>query len=591
MGLRYVMLFISVLGSTVTARGSYANFNASGVTLVGNGPEAGPGSGNVMVNGAPVCDDGWDMSDGAVVCRQLGFFGIERVTSSSYFGSVSSNFAMDDVQCDGSEARLQDCRYNANDNCGGGEGAGVICSTYVGENGTCSDRQFQCADGFCVYLDSKCNGHYECGDRSDEEGCPRPEASTVFQLLLEALVSNSYWRQYIPDNTDTDGDGIISERELQSKFHSYMETVFKMIDQDGDESVSQEELRTPRITQDNIKRGWELAAESYPIKLYYQILDANGNGFIDRADFRLHMCGRSGPGGRRGPRGPCRHRRDEEVWNIVEKYIQIADQNNDKRISFEELRDKASSYLGPIFKILDQNDDGVISLDDLQATTFKLGRNEILDVFGRAFDALDMESKNAIDMMYDLPFVGDLNLDDNFDGKLNLRDIYGAFRRERYIGFELYILAQVSRNLDKNQNGIIHRQEMTEFLDTLFNVTDSNNDGFLSAEDVYTIMQELPMRIDTVHAIKAYFGQLILYFRGEYSNIADKFLVNVDEDENNEMSLEELIGVREDLLTSRSEKYRYRPIRFPEPPRSLRDIYIHPLDILAGILDDPSFHT
>ena len=36
-------------------------------------------------------------------------------------------FAMDDVNCNGREEILQNCKYNSADNCGGGEGAGVIC--------------------------------------------------------------------------------------------------------------------------------------------------------------------------------------------------------------------------------------------------------------------------------------------------------------------------------------------------------------------------------------------------------------------------------------------------------------------------------
>ena len=82
-----------------------------------------------MINGEPVCDVGWDMADGEVVCRQLRYPGIVSVTSQSHFGSVNSTFAMDDVRCNGTERYIQECQYNPNDNCGSGEGAGVICRT------------------------------------------------------------------------------------------------------------------------------------------------------------------------------------------------------------------------------------------------------------------------------------------------------------------------------------------------------------------------------------------------------------------------------------------------------------------------------
>ena len=45
--------------------------------------------GNVMVGGAPVCDDSWGMEDGMVACRDLGYHGVLRVTRESQFGQVN----------------------------------------------------------------------------------------------------------------------------------------------------------------------------------------------------------------------------------------------------------------------------------------------------------------------------------------------------------------------------------------------------------------------------------------------------------------------------------------------------------------------
>ena len=44
------------------------------------------------------------------------------------FGIVHSNFSMDDVRCLGNESSILDCSYNRTHNCGGGEGAGVVCT-------------------------------------------------------------------------------------------------------------------------------------------------------------------------------------------------------------------------------------------------------------------------------------------------------------------------------------------------------------------------------------------------------------------------------------------------------------------------------
>ena len=50
-------------------------------------------------------------------------------TKNSHFGTLeTSSFAMDNVQCTGSEATILDCPHFTVDNCGTSEGAGVICS-------------------------------------------------------------------------------------------------------------------------------------------------------------------------------------------------------------------------------------------------------------------------------------------------------------------------------------------------------------------------------------------------------------------------------------------------------------------------------
>jgi len=85
----------------------------------------------------PVCDDSWDSNDGIVVCRELGYPGLVKVTRESHYGNVSSDwdrsnpndFAADNVRCKGSETRLADCSFDTQDDCSGGEGAGVVCDT------------------------------------------------------------------------------------------------------------------------------------------------------------------------------------------------------------------------------------------------------------------------------------------------------------------------------------------------------------------------------------------------------------------------------------------------------------------------------
>ena len=59
--------------------------------------------------------------------RMLGY-SYGQHTTHSQFGSVSSTFGMDNVQCTGNETSLLDCPHLTVDNCDGTEGAGAICS-------------------------------------------------------------------------------------------------------------------------------------------------------------------------------------------------------------------------------------------------------------------------------------------------------------------------------------------------------------------------------------------------------------------------------------------------------------------------------
>jgi len=76
-----------------------------------------------------VCDDVWDDRDARVVCKQLGFGNSGSAIQN--FPSFVSNVPiwLDDVNCNGFESRLIDCRHNGleNHNCGHHEDAGVTC--------------------------------------------------------------------------------------------------------------------------------------------------------------------------------------------------------------------------------------------------------------------------------------------------------------------------------------------------------------------------------------------------------------------------------------------------------------------------------
>ena len=76
-----------------------------------------------------VCDDGWDLNDATVVCKQMGFSSASAAQHGAHFGQGTGNIILDDVNCSGTENRIIDCQHSGylNHNCGHSEDASVVC--------------------------------------------------------------------------------------------------------------------------------------------------------------------------------------------------------------------------------------------------------------------------------------------------------------------------------------------------------------------------------------------------------------------------------------------------------------------------------
>ena len=110
----------------------YSIFADEGAVRLVNGV-AGPNEGRVEVfhecQWGTVCDDGWDVTDAGVVCRQLGYAGATRAPDFAFFGRGVGPIWYDDVACNGSESNLTECPSTmlGEHNCNHYEDAGATC--------------------------------------------------------------------------------------------------------------------------------------------------------------------------------------------------------------------------------------------------------------------------------------------------------------------------------------------------------------------------------------------------------------------------------------------------------------------------------
>ena len=83
-----------------------------------------------------VCDNGWDITDATVACRQLGFHSAIKSTTRTQFLEGRGAHMLSWVECKGTEKRLADCQHPSwySGLCSHEYGeAGVICRAEPGE--------------------------------------------------------------------------------------------------------------------------------------------------------------------------------------------------------------------------------------------------------------------------------------------------------------------------------------------------------------------------------------------------------------------------------------------------------------------------
>eukprot|EP01084_Bolivina_argentea_P306632 529889_1 len=131
------------------------NTGSNGVRLV-DGPNNLSGRLEVLYNGTwgTVCDDDFDILDAIVACRQLGLsddnLKYARILGNLFaVPSAESKILLDDLNCDGTEGSLGDCKHAGwgVEDCSHSEDISISCDMPCGfPHEISSDQLYACAD-------------------------------------------------------------------------------------------------------------------------------------------------------------------------------------------------------------------------------------------------------------------------------------------------------------------------------------------------------------------------------------------------------------------------------------------------------------
>ncbi|XP_038061175.1 deleted in malignant brain tumors 1 protein-like isoform X2 [Patiria miniata] len=141
----------------------------SSVVRLVNGFKQFEGRVEVFVDGSwgTVCDDGWDIRDAEVICRQLGYGPAIFAIGKALYGQGVGPIHLRHLRCEGWESSLLDCTSDAfpPGNCSHSEDAAVLCSG-------CSSYQWRCYhNDQCIQDYQRCNGYSDCYYGEDEHNC------------------------------------------------------------------------------------------------------------------------------------------------------------------------------------------------------------------------------------------------------------------------------------------------------------------------------------------------------------------------------------------------------------------------------------
>jgi len=159
---------------------------------------------------------------------------------------------------------------------------------------------------------------------------------------------------------------------------------------------------------------------------------------------------------------------------------QLADTDQNSRISFQEFQSFMKLYLHQAFSVVDANIDGIVSEREAVAMVTGMNFTTVEKVVRGVFEVMDLDGDGALSTK-DIPQASRERLDTNNDGKVALKELLG-----HDIIFFPRPVQSVYRVLDSNKDEVVSMTEATNFINflgRLFNILDANSNCMVTLDE------------------------------------------------------------------------------------------------------------
>lgn len=226
--------------------------------------------------------------------------------------------------------------------------------------------------------------------------------------------------------------------------------------------------------------------------------------------------------------------KNEMGWAIVS----IADNNSDSSVDFNEFKSKALEILEDIFNFFDRDGNGL--MDQEEATIDMISQRPLKYMIQKVFMVLDQNQDGFISTE-DIP--NNKLFDKDNDGKVTVNELLTAISNDQ-ITDTIYLprpIQNLYNILDSNKDEKTSLKEVKNFESVVmkvFNVMDKDGNCFVTLKEILEVLDENDVRKDYQVALDIIASQYIKIFQF----LATDFMLHADSNNDGNLEFDEVIN-------------------------------------------------